>query len=85
MDGKVAIRFHLNHLPLALGRYRIQASIYRWFENHPLLEVRDALSFEVQGAVIGNAIASYQRDFGIVRLAHGVTLAQGSNVRQFGR
>jgi lipopolysaccharide transport system ATP-binding protein len=76
MNGFVTVRFRLDALMLMPGAFRIRASIYRWFENSPLLQVLNALAFEVQPAAIGSAIASYQRIYGLVRIARGVTVEQ---------
>ena len=76
MNGLVTVRFRLDALMLTPGAFRIRASIYRWFENRPQLEVLNALAFEVQPAAIGGAIASYQRIYGLVRIARGVTVEQ---------
>lgn len=78
LSGLVKVRFQIESLILTPARFRVRVSIYRWLENAPMLEVQNALSFEVQPAPIGSAIASYQRAFGIVRIVRGVTVEQGS-------
>ena len=80
MNGLVTVRFRLDALMLTPGLFRIRASVYRWFENHPRLEMQNALAFEVQPAAIARAIASYQRIYGLVRIARGVTVEQRSLV-----
>ncbi|HEY0943750.1 MAG TPA: ABC transporter ATP-binding protein [Opitutaceae bacterium] len=80
LQGSVTIRFRLDGLPLAPGLYRTRVSIYRWFENEPVLEVQNALAFEVQPAPIAGALASYDRAYGLVRLARGVTVEQSPGV-----
>jgi lipopolysaccharide transport system ATP-binding protein len=76
LEGLVTVCFRLDALALTPGAFRIRASVYRWFENRPELEVQNAFRFEVQPAVIDGALAPYHRAYGMVRLARGVSIKQ---------
>jgi lipopolysaccharide transport system ATP-binding protein len=68
MQGEVRVEFRVPRLGLYGGQYNITLEVER--PNDPIryLIVEDALSFEVQPAVINDAMWAYDKSHGIARM-----------------
>jgi lipopolysaccharide transport system ATP-binding protein len=71
MDGDVRVAFRVPRLGLYGGQYNITLEVERPNDPVRYLTVEDALSFEVQPAVIGEAMWAYDKSHGIARLSDG--------------
>ncbi|MBE9031002.1 ABC transporter ATP-binding protein [filamentous cyanobacterium LEGE 11480] len=80
LKDELSVSFNLRRLPLYPGSYR--ASIFLFRSNDPVtyLEAEDALSFEVQPAIVENAMWAYRNDHGLVRLSQGSRLNQDTPI-----
>jgi lipopolysaccharide transport system ATP-binding protein len=71
LDNTTQIVFSLPNLQLFPGDYTANVFVHRANDDKTYLESEDALSFEVQPAIIKDAIWAYRKDHGIVRIADG--------------
>ncbi len=76
INGKINLTFDLKRMPLFPGSYRASLHLHRSNDPITYLGVEDAISFEVQPAVVQDAMCAYRNDHGIVRLAQGSYLYQ---------
>jgi lipopolysaccharide transport system ATP-binding protein len=74
-DGPVQLTFDLPRLQLFPARYTATISVYRYGDEPPYLEVEDALSFEVQPAIVRDAMWPYKKVHGVVRISDGVSVS----------
>jgi lipopolysaccharide transport system ATP-binding protein len=74
MDGDVRLEFRLPRLGLYGGQYNITLEVERPNDPVRYLTVEDALAFEVQPAIIADAMWSYDKSHGIVRVTDGARL-----------
>jgi lipopolysaccharide transport system ATP-binding protein len=72
--GTVDVVFKVRSLGLLPGTYSAGAALYAWGEEHPALSIDSLLSFDVIPATVNDAYWPYQREHGIVRLAHSAEL-----------
>jgi lipopolysaccharide transport system ATP-binding protein len=68
------VTFNLPRLQLMPGRYFVSVYVYKPNDAIKYLEVEDALTFEVQPAVVRGGGRPYVREHGLVRIADGGTL-----------
>lgn len=71
LTGEMEVSFDLPRLQLMPGPYRLSVFVYRANDTGVYLEAEDALAFEVQPAIIRDAMWAYRADHGLVRLAQG--------------
>jgi lipopolysaccharide transport system ATP-binding protein len=69
VKDEVEIQFDMSRMPLFPGSYRMSAFLYRSNDPTCYLEAEDFLKFEVQPAIIQDAMWAYRSDHGIMRLA----------------
>jgi lipopolysaccharide transport system ATP-binding protein len=72
--GTIDVVFKVRSLGLLPGSYSAGIALFAWGEEHPALSAEGFLSFEVISATVNDAYWPYQREHGIVRLAHSAEL-----------
>jgi lipopolysaccharide transport system ATP-binding protein len=75
LKDDLAVQFDLSRLALLPGSYRMSVFLYRSNDPVTYLEAEDVLQFEVQPAIIQDAMWAYREDHGIVRLAQGCQIS----------
>ena len=75
-DGTINLRFIVPRLRLAPGSYTASVFVYRPNDSTAYLEARNANSFQVCPAIVNNAMWSYRRDHGVVRIADSVSVVR---------
>jgi lipopolysaccharide transport system ATP-binding protein len=75
LSDVVNITFSLPNLKLFPGNYTASVFVYRANESVAYLEAEEVLSFEVQPAIVKDAIWAYRQDHGIVRVADGAVVS----------
>ncbi|MGH7215554.1 MAG: ABC transporter ATP-binding protein, partial [Tepidisphaeraceae bacterium] len=68
-DGQAEVTFNLPSLQLLPGRYSVSVYMYRQMDAVCYMEVEDALSFEMQPAMMNGSGCAYDRHHGLVRVA----------------
>jgi lipopolysaccharide transport system ATP-binding protein len=76
MEGEVKIEYRLPRLSLYTGRYNIALEVSKPHDDRNYLTVEDALVFEVQQAIVNNAIWCYEKHHGVVRVAEGARVIE---------
>jgi lipopolysaccharide transport system ATP-binding protein len=71
LNNTTQIIFSLPNLQLFPGDYTASVFVHRSNDSHTYLESEDALSFEVQPAIVKDAMWAYRKDHGVVRIANG--------------
>lgn len=71
LTEEMLLDLNLPRLQLMPGAYRGSVFVYRANEGGAYLEAEDALAFEVQPAIVRDAMWAYRPDHGLVRLADG--------------
>jgi lipopolysaccharide transport system ATP-binding protein len=72
--GTLDVVFKVRSLGLLPGTYSAGAALFAWGEENPALSIDGQLSFDVIPATVNDAYWPYQREHGIVRLAHSAEL-----------
>jgi lipopolysaccharide transport system ATP-binding protein len=75
LDKTAQIVFSLPNLQLFPGAYTVSVFVHRTNDSQTYLESEDALSFQVQPAMVKDAMWAYRKDHGIVRIANGGTIS----------
>jgi lipopolysaccharide transport system ATP-binding protein len=71
LDNTTQVVFSLPNLQLFPGDYAASVFVHRANDSQTYLESEDALLFEVQPAIVKDAMWAYRKDHGIVRIANG--------------
>jgi len=74
------ITFNLPRLQLIPGKYFVSVYIYKPNDATKYLEAEDALSFEVQPAIVHGGGRPYVREHGLVRITDGGSVADESEL-----
>jgi hypothetical protein len=72
--GTIDVVFKVRSLGLLPGTYSAGIALFAWGEEQPALSAEGFLSFDVIPATVNDAYWPYQREHGIVRLAHSAEL-----------
>jgi lipopolysaccharide transport system ATP-binding protein len=72
--GTIDVVFKVRSLGLLPGTYSAGAALFAWGEEQPALSIDGLLRFDVVPATVNDAYWPYQREHGIVRLAHSAEL-----------
>jgi lipopolysaccharide transport system ATP-binding protein len=84
LHGDVRIEYRLPHLGLYGGQYNITLEVERPNDPTRYLTVEDALAFEVQPAVINDAMWAYDKSHGVSRVTDGARLLSADEARDEG-
>lgn len=76
LDGLLEVSFSLPRVQLLPGRYAASVFVYRSNDATAYLEVVDALAFDVQPAIVHDAMWPYRKDHGLVRISESVRLSR---------
>ena len=82
MEGDVRVNYRLPKLGLYPGRYTVNLEVDRPNDPTRYLQVDDALVFEVQPAIVNDAMWAYEKSHGIGRMVDEVTLLEGNGARR---
>jgi hypothetical protein len=80
--GTIDVVFKVRSLGLLPGTYSAGAALFAWGEEQPALSIDGLLRFDVVPATVNDAYWPYQREHGIVRLAHSAELRLRSSRRE---
>jgi lipopolysaccharide transport system ATP-binding protein len=80
LNGKTSVSFDLRRIALFPGAYRASMHLHRTYDPITYLGAEDAISFEVQPAIVQDATCAYRNDHGLVRVAQGSYLNQRRTV-----
>jgi lipopolysaccharide transport system ATP-binding protein len=72
--GMVDVVFKVRSLGLLPGTYSAGLALFAWGEQHASLSADNFLTFDVIPATVNDAYWTYEREHGIVRLAHSAEL-----------
>jgi lipopolysaccharide transport system ATP-binding protein len=72
--GTIDVVFKVRSLGLLPGTYTAGVALFSWGEEHAALSADDFLTFDVIPATVNDAYWTYEREHGIVRLAHSAEL-----------
>jgi lipopolysaccharide transport system ATP-binding protein len=77
MEGDVRIKYRFSKLGLYPGRYTVNLEVDRPNDPTRYLQIEDALVFEVQPAIINDAMWAYEKSHGVGRIVEEVMLLEG--------
>lgn len=83
MKGEQEITFELPQLALYPGSYYVSVFVYRSNDPTAYLEVENALSFEIHGAILKDAMWPYRSDHGVARVSQAAHLHRLSSSTSF--
>jgi lipopolysaccharide transport system ATP-binding protein len=72
--GTIDVVFKVRSLGLLPGTYTAGVALFSWGEDRAALSAGDCLTFDVIPATVNDAYWTYDREHGIVRLAHSAEL-----------
>jgi lipopolysaccharide transport system ATP-binding protein len=72
--GTIDVVFKVRSLGLLPGTYTAGVALFSWGEDRAALSADDFLTFDVIPATVNDAYWTYDREHGIVRLAHSAEL-----------
>src|ERR1700743_20257 len=77
MEGDVRIRYQLPRLGLYPGRYSVNLEVDRPNDPTRYLQIDDALVFDMQPAIINDAMWAYEKGHGVGRIVEEVEVVEG--------
>jgi lipopolysaccharide transport system ATP-binding protein len=80
-DGDVRVRFTLPRLQLYPGRYRVDVSVTRANEATHYLYAEGAMAFDVEPAMVRDAVWAYRKEHGVCRICDGAVVVAGAEKR----
>jgi lipopolysaccharide transport system ATP-binding protein len=82
LHNTIEITFLLPSLQLLPGNYTASVFVHRANDSVTYLEAEEALAFEVQPAIVRDAMWAYRKDHGIIRLSDGGIISKSSVLSQ---